>query len=131
MSVDVIGDFLTAIRNALMVNKRSVTVPCSNLRVALAQVLKNEGFIKDFKKGEDEDGKLCLTIFLKYVEGESAINEIKRISKPSRRCYQRANNITSVVGGLGIAVLSTSSGIMTDQQARRKSIGGEVICHVW
>lgn len=131
MSVDVIGDFLTVIRNALMVYKRSAIVPSSNLRAALAQVLKDEGFIKDFKKSEDENGRLYLTIFLKYVDGESAINEIKRISKPSRRYYQRANNIAKVVGGLGVAVLSTSSGIMTDRQARKKSIGGEVICHVW
>jgi len=94
-------------------------------------VLKDEGFIKEFKKSEDEDGKLSLTVFLKYVDGESAINEIKRISKPSRRQYQRSNNITKVVGGLGISILSTSSGIMTDLQARKKTVGGEVICHVW
>ncbi len=131
MSIDVVGDFLTVIRNALMVYKRSVSVPYSNLKFGIAKVLKDEGYIKDFRKEEDERGKSTLVLVLKYVDGQSAINEITRVSKPGRRFYERSSKITPVVGGLGVAILTTSSGIMTDQQARRLSVGGEVICHVW
>ncbi|MBD3272896.1 30S ribosomal protein S8 [Candidatus Dependentiae bacterium] len=131
MSVDVVGNFLTVIRNALMVYKRSVSLPYSNLKAGIAKVLKDEGFIKDFNKTEDEKGHPILNISLKYVDGKPAINEIKRVSKPGRRFYERSGNITPVVGGLGVAILSTSSGIITDQQARKLSVGGEVICHVW
>jgi|SRR5579862_5915250 len=133
MSIDVIGDFLTIIRNGVMVRRRSVTVPYSNLKNNIAQVLKDEGFIKDFEKVNvpGSDALASLTIFLKYVDGESVIHEIKRVSKPSRRHYERMNNLTSVIGGLGISILSTSSGIMTDRQAQKLSVGGEVICHVW
>ncbi|MBU4270033.1 30S ribosomal protein S8 [Candidatus Dependentiae bacterium] len=131
MSIDVVGDFLTVIRNALMVYKRSVSVPYSNLKIGIAKVLKDEGYIKDFRKEEDEKGKSTLVLILKYVDGQSAINEITRVSKPGRRFYERSSKITPVVGGLGVAILTTSSGIMTDQQARKLSVGGEVICHVW
>ncbi len=131
MSVDVLGDFLTVIRNALMVYKRSIKVPYSNLKVEIARVLKEEGFIKDFSKETGSDGHLALSVLLKYVDGQPAINEIKRISKPSCRFYEGSGKITPVIGGLGVAILTTSSGVMTDQQARRLSVGGEVICHVW
>ena len=131
MSVDSIGDFLTVVRNGLMVGKRFVVVPSSKVKVNIAAVLKDEGYIKDFKAVAEENNKASLTIFLKYVNGESTINEITRISKPSRRCYERLNTLTSVVGGLGISILTTSSGIMTDRQAKKLGIGGEVICHVW
>ncbi|MBD3231540.1 30S ribosomal protein S8 [Candidatus Dependentiae bacterium] len=131
MSVDVIGDFLTVIRNALMVYKRFIVVPCSNFKLGIAKVLKDEGFIRDFAKEEDSQGKPRLKIFLKYVDGESVINEISRISKPGRRRYERGNNITKVVGGLGVSILSTSHGIITDKQARKMGIGGEVVCHIW
>jgi len=130
MSVDVIGDFLTTIRNGIKVYKRSVIVQNSNLKSNVAEVLKNEGYIKDYKTTEEE-GKKYLTIYLKYVDGQSAISEISRISKPSCRHYENVANITSVVGGLGISILSTSSGIMTDRQAKKQAVGGEVICHVW
>lgn len=131
MSVDVVGNFLTVIRNALMVYKRSIKVPYSNLKAEIARVLKEEGFIKDFSKETDANGHLVLTVMLKYVDGQSAINEITRISKPGCRFYERTSKITPVIGGLGVAILTTSSGIMTDQQARKLSVGGEVICHVW
>lgn len=131
MSVDVVGDFLTVIRNALMVYKRSVAVPYSNLKAGIAQVLKDEGFVKDFSKSENENGHAILNVSLKYVDGQPAINEIKRVSKPGRRHYERSGKIVPVIGGLGVAILSTSSGIMSDQQARKLSVGGEVICHVW
>jgi small subunit ribosomal protein S8 len=131
MSVDVVGDFLTIIRNALMVYKRSTVAPYSSLKADIAKVLKEEGFIKDFSKSENERGLPVLDIQLKYANGEPAINEIKRISKPGRRYYERSGKITPVIGGLGVAILSTSSGVMSDQQARKLSVGGEVICHVW
>lgn len=130
MSIDTIGNFLTVIRNGLMVKRRTVSLQHSNMREAIAQVLKSEGFIRDYKKTL-EDNKAVLTVVLKYVDGEAAINEITRISTPSRRCYERANNMTEVIGGLGVSILTTSKGVMTDKQATQQGVGGEVICHVW
>lgn len=130
MSMDTIGDFLTVIRNGLMVNKRSIIIPHSALKASIAQVLKKEGYIKDFKVTA-EGVKNNLTVFLKYVDGESVIHEIKRKSTPGRRSYERLNGVTSVVGGLGIAILTTNKGVITDRQAKELGVGGEVICHVW
>ncbi len=131
MSVDVIGDFLTVIRNALKVYKRSVTIPHSKLKDGIALVLKEEGFIRDFKIEKIDDVKKNLTIFLKYVDGISSISEITRISTPGRRYYEGSGNITSVVGGLGVSILTTSSGVITDKKAKKLSVGGEVLCNVW
>jgi len=132
MSIDTMGDFLTAIRNALMVSKRTVTVPFSTMKMGVAQVLKDEGFVKDFKKIEKENSvKSSLVINLKYVAGESAIHEITRISRPGRRHYENLKNMQKVIGGLGVSILSTNAGIMADKKARKMSVGGEVICHVW
>lgn len=130
MSVDSIGDFLTIIRNGLMVKKRSVTMPSSGLKVNIASVLKAEGYIKDFQVN-DNNGKPVLTVYLKYVKGESVIHEITRVSTPGRRHYERSNNLERVIGGLGISIVTTSIGVITDAQARKQSVGGEVICHVW
>ncbi len=130
MSIDTIGDFLTVIRNGLMVNKRSVTVPHSTLKANIAQVLKQEGYIKDFKIVA-EGVKNSLTVYLKYIDGESVIHEIKRKSTPGRRSFERLNGVTSVVGGLGVAILTTNKGVITDRQAKEFGVGGEVICHVW
>lgn len=131
MSRDIIGDFLTVIRNALLVYKRNVIVPSSTVKVAIAQVLKDEGFIKDFQIIRKDKGKTFLDISLKYVNGQPAINEILRVSKPGCRSYERSNNITQVVGGLGVSILTTNRGIMTDRQARELAVGGEIICHIW
>jgi len=131
MSVDTIGDFLTVIRNALMISKRSLIVPFSTMKLGIAEVLKEEGYVKDFQKVEGEDGKPCLAVFLKYEKGMPAICQITRISKPGRRSYQGVRKIKRVVGGLGIAILSTNKGIITDKQARKLMVGGEVICYVW
>jgi len=130
MSIDTIGDFLTVIRNGLMVGKRSVVVPCSNEKEAIAKTLKEEGFIKDYKK-EQEGVKASLTVMLKYVSGEPVIHEVLRVSTPGRRHYENSNGITAVTGGLGISILSTSKGVMSDRQAKKLGVGGEVICHVW
>jgi small subunit ribosomal protein S8 len=130
MSIDTIGDFLTAIRNTLMVGKRSVAISHSQQKEAIASVLKNEGFIKDFSV-ETIDNKPMLSIALKYVAGEPVIHELNRVSKPSRRHYENSRSITSVTGGLGVSILTTSKGVMSDRQAKDLGIGGEVICHVW
>lgn len=131
MSIDSMGDFLTAIRNAILVSKRSVTVPFSKMKMGVAEVLKDEGFIRDFEKVEGEGVRDSLTVYLKYMDGESVIHKIKRISKPGRRRYENMKNMETVIGGLGISILSTNAGIITDKKAKKLSVGGEVICHVW
>ena len=130
MLIDTIGNFLTVIRNGLMVSKRSVSVPNSKLKQAIAKVLKDEGYIKDFKVTQD-GVKSLLTVALKYSSGEAVIHELTRVSTPGRRYYEGVSNISQVIGGLGTSVLTTSRGIMTDKQAKKLGVGGEVICHVW
>ena len=131
MSIDSIGNFLTSIRNAIMVSKRSVVVPFSKMKLGVAEVLRDEGFIKAFERIDEENNKASLKVYLKYVNNESVIHEIKRISTPGRRKYEGLKKLTSVIGGLGISILSTSSGIITDREAKKRSVGGEVICHIW
>lgn len=130
MSIDTIGNFLTALRNGTMVGKRSVTVPGSRLKAEIARVLKEEGYIKDYKM-EHDGAKVALTVFLKYVNGECVIHEMTRVSTPGRRRYENVSQLTPVVGGLGIAILTTSAGVVTDQQAKRLGVGGEILCHIW
>ncbi len=129
MSRDSIGDFLTIIRNGIMASKPYVLVPFSSFRADVAAVLKQEGFVKDVAVVEDDAKKL--KIFLKYVDGESAIHELKRISTPGRRRYARFTGFKPVVGGLGVAIVTTNKGVMTDKSARQLLVGGEVICTVW
>lgn len=132
MSIDTLGDFLTVIRNGLSVRKRSVTVPSSKMKINIASVLKEEGYIKDFAIELDKKTeKPSLSLYLKYVQGESVINEITRVSKPSRRCYEGISNLKPVVGGLGISIVTTNAGVITDRKARELKVGGEVICHIW
>ncbi len=130
MSVDTIGDFLTIMRNGLMVGKRSVVMPHSNLREDVARVLKEEGYIKDYKKTQ-EGAIAYLTVMFKYVSGESVLHEMKRVSTPGRRVYEGSKDLTSVMGGLGVSVVTTSKGLMSDRHAKELGIGGEVICHIW
>ena len=130
MSQDSIADFLTIIRNGIMSSKRHVLIPHSKFKADIAALLKNEGFIKDAVV-EEADDKKTLNVFLKYVDGESVIHEIKRISMPGRRQYRRFVELKPVIGGLGILVLTTSKGLITDKQAKKLSVGGEVICTVW
>jgi small subunit ribosomal protein S8 len=131
MSIDTIGNLLTVIRNGLMVSKASVTANSSKLNFAIVQVLKDEGFIRDFAKVADEKGRPSINIFLKYVDGESVIHEITRISKPSLRKYTGHNSIRPVIGGLGISILTTNKGIITNKKAKELGVGGEVLCTVW
>ena len=130
MSIDTMGDFLTVIRNALMVGKRSITVPHSAMKENVAKVLKDEGFIKEYKK-EDGESFPSLKVQLKYVNGEFVIHELTRVSTPGRRHYEKSEEITSVIGGLGVAIVTTSHGVISDKQAKKLGIGGEIICHVW
>lgn len=130
MSIDTIGDFLTIIRNGIMRSKFTVEIPYSNLRLELSKILKEEGFINDFVV-EGDSLKRKLKIYLRYVDGESAIHEIKRESTPGRRQYARVNELKPVVGGLGVAILTTNRGIMTNKKAKSLQVGGEVLCTVW
>jgi len=128
---DPIADMLTRIRNANMVRHDMVEVPASKLKREIAEILKREGFIRDAEY--IDDGKQgILRIFLKYgPNNERVITGIKRISKPGLRVYAKKDEIPRVLGGLGIAILSTSKGVMTDKEARKANVGGEVICYVW
>lgn len=128
---DPIADMLTRIRNANTVRHTSVDVPASNVKKRLAEILLNEGFIKSFNV-IDDDKQGLIRIELKYGEQkERVISGLKRISKPGLRVYAKKNEIPKVLGGLGVAIISTSNGIITDKEARKLDVGGEVICYVW
>jgi small subunit ribosomal protein S8 len=126
---DPVADMLTRIRNGQMAGHTNVNMPSSKLKVALAKVLTEEGFISAFSIKEDE-GKAELSVDLKYFNGKPVIDMIKRVSRPGLRVYKNKDELPNVIGGLGIAVISTSKGIMTDRDARQASVGGEVICYV-
>lgn len=129
---DPIADFLTRVRNANTAMKKSVDIPNSNIKVSLSRILKDEGFIKDYEVITEEDSvKKNIRVYLKYDNKTRVISGLKRISKPSLRVYVGKNDIPKVLGGLGVAILSTSKGVMTDKKARREGMGGEVLCYVW
>lgn len=125
---DPISDMLTRIRNAQAARKSEVSMPSSKFKVAIAGVLKEEGYIGDVKVVGD--AKPTLTISLKYFQGKPVIDMIKRVSKPGYRVFKSADEIPSVIGGLGVAIVSTSRGVMPDREARRQNIGGEIVCLV-
>ena len=132
MSIDTIGNFLTIIRNGVMASKRDVVVPHSQMKYQIAQILEQEGFVKTVSLVDvEESGFKKIKVVLKYVDGESAIHEIDRVSVPGRRVYKGITNVSPVIGGLGVSILSTSKGIMTNKKARQQSVGGEIICTVW
>ena len=128
---DPIADFLTRIRNANTVYMEKVEVPASKTKMSMAQILKEEGFVKDIEY--IEDGKQgIIRLYLKYAAGrERVISGLKRISRPGLRVYSSKDELPKVLGGLGIAIVSTSSGLMTDKKARKAGLGGEVLCYVW
>lgn len=130
MSIDTIGNFLTIIRNGIMASLPSVQASFSNLKYQIASILKDEGYILDFSI-EGEGPHKRLKVVLKYVDGESTIHEITRVSKPGRRVYKGVSSLDPVIGGLGIAVLTTPRGVVTNKKARALGVGGEVICTVW
>jgi len=129
MMTDPIADLLTRIRNGQAANKVEVSMPSSRLKCAVATVLKNEGYITDFSTA-DEDGKPVLTITLKYYEGRPVIEMIQRSSRPGLRLYKGKDDLPSIQNGLGVAIISTSRGVMSDRQARAAGEGGEVLCVV-
>ncbi len=126
---DPIADMLTRIRNAQLAEKLSVAMPSSRVKASIAQVLKDEGYIEEFKV-RDEDGKPTLEIALKYYAGEPVIEKIERVSRPGLRIYKGRDDIPKIMNGLGIAIVSTSKGVMTDRKARATGVGGEVLCIV-
>ena len=128
---DPIGDMFSRIRNGQMRSLDSVNIPSSNFRRNILEILKIEGFIKDYYIEKSENNKINLKVNLKYYEGNPVIKEIKRISKPGRRVYSRATSIPKVMNGLGLAILSTPKGVMSDIEARKNNIGGEIICRVF
>lgn len=130
MSVDTIGNFLTVIRNGTMASLREVGTPYSKMNHAIAQILKNEGFINDFSI-ETHGVIRTMKIRLRYVAGESAIHELTRLSRPGRRKYAGCDTIRPVIGGLGVSIVSTNKGVITGKQARALGVGGEVLCTVW
>jgi small subunit ribosomal protein S8 len=127
---DPIADFLTRIRNAQMAKLPNITCPSSKLKVALSEVLKSEGYITGFSI-KDNDGKPEISVDLKYYRGKPVIEEIKRVSRPGLRNYRSQEDIPNIRAGLGVAILSTNKGLMTDRQAKAAGIGGELLCTVF
>ncbi len=127
---DPVADMLTRIRNANKMRHKSLSVPASKLKLEVTRILKDEGFIREYKYKEDnKQGQL--TIYLKYIDKEKTINNLKRISKPGLKVYVNKDEIPEVLGGFGIAILSTSKGVMTGKEALQRHLGGEVICYIW
>ena len=129
--VDPIGDMITRIRNAQMRLLNNVKIPNSKFRAKILEVLKQEGYISNYKHLPDSKNKSSLIVDLKYFNGSPVIKEIKRVSKPGRRIYAKATSIPKIQNGLGLAIISTSKGIMSDNDARVKNVGGEIICRVF
>ena len=129
--MDPIGDMLTRIRNGQQRLMAKVEMPSSNLRLKILEVLKMEGFISSYYIEKKDNNKISLIVDLKYYEGHPVIKDIKRISKPGRRVYSRATSIPRIQNGLGLAIISTNKGVMSDIEARKNNIGGEIICRVF
>ena len=129
--VDPVGDMITRIRNAQLRALNNVTIPSSKFRARVLDVLKSEGYISNYKHLSDHKNKESLLVDLKYNNGLPVIKEIKRVSRPGRRIYAKADSIARIQNGLGLAIVSTSKGIMSDTDARTKNIGGEIICRVF
>lgn len=132
MQCDPIADMLSRIRNALVAHHDRTRVPASRMKVRLAEILKEEGYVSDVREDDNDKGHKNIEIVLKYGQGRKpAIDGLKRVSRPGRRVYVGKDKIPFVYSGMGIAILSTSSGIMTDEKARRLGVGGELLCEVW
>lgn len=127
---DPIADFLTRIRNAVHAKKKFVDIPSSKMKVSMAEILKESKFIRDFNVIEDNKQNV-LRVHLQYIDGVPSISGMKKISKPGLRRYVDSDNIPRVLNGLGLAILSTPKGLLSDKQAKQATVGGEVICHIW
>ena len=130
MMTDPIADMLTRIRNAVRVEHPTVDIPLSKVKRGVADVLKREGYIWDWEEVEEQPVS-ALRLVLKYPGGESVIQKLQRVSKPGRRVYNRSKDLRPVLNGLGISIISTSSGVLSDREARSQNIGGEVLCQIW
>lgn len=130
MLTDPIADMLTRIRNAIMVKAEKVDIPASRMKLDIAKILKEEGYIRAYKIIKDRKQGI-LRISLKYVDGEPVITGLKKVSKPSRRIYVGYNDLSNVMGGVGIAILTTSKGILSDKGCKREKVGGELLCYIW
>ena len=128
---DPIGDMIARVKNAQSRNHKKVNLPSSNFKVKIADILKNEGFIKDFKINNEDNNKTVLSLELKYHSGNPVINAFERVSKPGRRIFSSADSLPKINNGLGIAIVSTPKGVMTDIDARKQKVGGEIICKVF
>ena len=128
---DPIGDMIARVKNAQSRNHKKVNLPSSNFKVKIADILKNEGFIKDFKINNEDNNKTVLSLELKYHSGNPVINAFERVSKPGRRIFSSAHSLPKINNGLGIAIISTPKGVMTDIDARKQRVGGEIICKVF
>ena len=128
---DPIGDMIARVKNAQSRNHKKVNLPSSNFKVKIADILKNEGFIKDFKINNEDNNKTILSLELKYHSGNPVINAFERVSKPGRRIFSSADSLPKINNGLGIAIISTPKGVMTDIDARKQRVGGEIICKVF
>ena len=128
---DPLGDMLTRIRNGQMARKSAITAPASKLRMNVLDVLKREGYIRSFEDYEVQSGIREIKIELKYHEGEPVIQKIARVSKPGRRVYSKIKDLSNVYNGLGISIISTPQGVMSDAEARKANVGGEVLCQVF
>ncbi len=128
---DPIADMLTRIRNALMVRKETVEIPASNMKKAIANILLEEGYVSGVEFVEEEGKQPKIVVTLKYAGGKSVIGGLERASKPGLRAYSGAKNMPKVLGGYGIAIVSTNKGIMTDKKAKAQNVGGEVLCYVY
>jgi len=129
--MDPIGDMFTRIRNGQLRSLTKVEMPSSTFRLKVLEVLKNEGFISSFHIEKKDNNKISLIVDLKYYEGTPVIKEIKRVSKPGRRVFSRATSIPRIQNGLGLAIISTNKGVMSDIEARKNNVGGEIICRVF
>ena len=127
---DPVADFLARIRNAIRARHQKMDVPASKLKAEIARILKEEGYISNYKT-QEEEGKLVLRVYLKYGGAEAAIRDLARISRPGCRVYIGRDEIKRVQGGLGISIMTTPKGVMTGRQARREGVGGELLCEVW
>lgn len=130
MLTDPIADMLTRIRNAVRIKSEKVDIPLSRMKLEITKILKEEGFIKAYKVLMSKSQGI-IRVFPKYVDNESVISGLKRVSKPGRRVYVKKDEIPKVMGSVGIAILTTSKGILTDKECRSKGVGGEVICYIW
>jgi small subunit ribosomal protein S8 len=128
---DPIADYLSRIRNAISAKHDKVDIPSSKVKLEMTRILKEEGYIQNYKFQEEEKRQGTIRVFLKYSEGSPVITGLKQVSKPGRRIYAHKDKVPKVVGGLGICIVSTSRGIMTGDQSQKTGVGGEVLCQVW